>query len=72
MSKDNFEDKLEKIKEYISILEKDEISLDESIKIYENCQKLISEATLTLEKADGKVRKIIEKMGNVEITELED
>ncbi|VWL84788.1 exodeoxyribonuclease VII small subunit [Oceanivirga miroungae] len=72
MSENSFESKLEKIKEYIAILEKDEISLDEAIKIYESCQKLIKEATITLDEADSKVRKIIEKMGNIEITELED
>lgn len=71
MSKNNFEDIIEKIKKDIATLEKDETSLDETIKIYENCQTLIKEASDMLVKAEGKVKKIIEKMGNIEITDLE-
>ncbi|WP_067140031.1 exodeoxyribonuclease VII small subunit [Oceanivirga salmonicida] len=69
-TKIGFEEKLEKIKKNIEILEKEETSLDEAIKIYETCQKLIVEAEKTLNEADGKVRKIIEKLGNIEISEL--
>lgn len=71
-TKSSFEEKIEKIKEYMTILENEETSLDESIKIYEKCQKLIQEATKTLDDADGKVKKIIEKMGNIEISDLEE
>ncbi len=69
-TKISFEEKLEKIKENIEKLENEETSLDESIKIYETCQKLIADAEKTLNEADGKVRKIIEKLGNIEISEL--
>lgn len=55
-----FEENLEKIDEIIESLESGELSLDESIKEYENAMKLIKKSSELLSKAEGKVLKVVE------------
>ena len=68
----NFEEKMSKIEEIISELEKDEINLDDSIKKYTEAMKLIKECDESLMKAEEKISKIVTENGSLkefEVTE---
>jgi len=58
MPKESFEQKLEKAKELIDRLMNPEITLDESVKLYEEGLKSIQEAQKMLEEAKLKVENI--------------
>lgn len=51
----NFEEKIARIEEIVSILDKGEITIDEQIKIYEEGMKLTSESKEYLDKAEQKI-----------------
>lgn len=55
-----FEDNLAEIDEIIEKLESGELSLAESIKEYESAMKLLKKSSDLLNKAEGKVLKVIE------------
>ena len=68
----NFEEKMSKIEEIISELEKDEINLDDSIKKYTEAMNLIKECDESLKKAEEKISKIVTENGSLkefEVTE---
>lgn len=70
MSKNNFETNLEKLDEIITELESGELSLDNAIKQYETAMKLIKDSSKILNEAEGKLLKVIEKNGDIDIEEI--
>ena len=70
MSKNNFETNLEKLDEIITELESGELSLDDAIKQYEPAMKLIKDSSKILNEAEGKLLKVIEKNGDIDIEEI--
>ena len=70
MSKNNFETNLEKLDEIITELESGELSLDDAIKQYETAIKLIKDSSKILNEAEGKLLKVIEKNGDIDIEEI--
>ena len=61
-----FEEKINKIEEIISELEKDEVNLDDSITKYTEVMKLIKECDSTLKKAEEKITKLVTENGELE------
>lgn len=70
MSKNNFETNLENLDEIITELESGELSLDDAIKQYETAMKLIKDSSKILNEAEGKLLKVIEKNGDIDIEEI--
>ena len=70
MSKNTFENNLEELDKIIKKLESGELNLDESIKEYEVAMKLIKEASKVLNEAEGKILKVIEANGEIDIEEI--
>lgn len=70
MKKNNFEENLECLDIIIEKLESGDLSLDESIKEYENAMKLIKTSSKLLNEAEGKILKVIEKNGEIETEEI--
>ena len=56
----NFEKELERLKEIVSLIQQKNLSLDESLKLYEEGSKIVKLLNEELEKAEKKVEKIIE------------
>ncbi len=63
--KKTYEDNIAEIDEIIEKLESGELTLDESIKEYEKSMKLIEKCGSMLEEAEGKVKKITLKNGEI-------
>ena len=63
----NFEKSLKRIKEISEKMQNDQLDLDESLKLFEEGNQLIEKSLKYLEESELKVRKLIEKNG--EITE---
>ncbi len=61
-----FEEKINKIDEIITELEKDEVNLDDSINKYTEAMKLIKECDSTLKKAEEKITKLVTENGELE------
>lgn len=61
-----FEEKINKIDEIITELEKDEVNLDDSINKYTEAMKLIKECDNTLKKAEEKITKLVTENGELE------
>ncbi|WP_039888644.1 exodeoxyribonuclease VII small subunit [Leptotrichia hofstadii] len=59
------------IDEILEKLESEELSLDDSISEYEKAIKLIKDSEKLLEAGEGKVMKVLEKNGKVEMEEFE-
>jgi exodeoxyribonuclease VII small subunit len=57
----NFEKSINRIKEISERMQEDSISLEESLKLFEEGSELIESCQTYLEKAELKVRKIIDK-----------
>ncbi|MBQ3437126.1 MAG: exodeoxyribonuclease VII small subunit [Fusobacterium sp.] len=70
MKKNSFEENLKSLDEIIEKLENGDLSLDESIKEYEVAMKLIKSSSKLLNEAEGKLFKVLEKNGDVEIEEI--
>ncbi|WP_315522910.1 exodeoxyribonuclease VII small subunit [Fusobacterium massiliense] len=70
MSKNTFENNLEELDKIIKKLESGELNLDESIKEYEVAMKFIKEASKVLNEAEGKILKVIEANGEIDIEEI--
>lgn len=56
----NFEKELNRLKEIVSLIQQKELSLDESLKLYEEGSKIVKLLEEELKKAEEKVEKIIE------------
>lgn len=69
--KQSYEENITQIDEILEKLESEELSLDNSISEYEKAIKLIKESEKLLEAGEGKVMKVLEKNGKVEMEEFE-
>ena len=69
--KQSYEENITQIDEILEKLESEELSLDDSISEYEKAIKLIKESEKLLEAGEGKVMKVLEKNGKVEMEEFE-
>lgn len=67
----SFEDALKRLEEIVSQLESGEISLDESLKAFEEGRELVSFCLNKLDEAEQKVKKLeVDKDGKVKISDL--
>jgi len=71
VKKQSYEENIAQIDEILEKLESEELSLDDSISEYEKAIKLIKESEKLLEAGEGKVMKVLEKNGKVEMEEFE-
>ena len=69
--KQTYEENIEQIDEILEKLENRELSLEDSINEYEKAIKLIKESEKLLEIGEGKVLKVLEKNGKLEIENLD-
>ena len=69
--KQSYEENIAQIDEILEKLESEELSLDNSISEYEKAIKLIKDSEKLLEAGEGKVMKVLEKNGKVEMEEFE-
>ncbi|WP_314713395.1 exodeoxyribonuclease VII small subunit [Leptotrichia wadei] len=69
--KQSYEENITQIDEILEKLESEELSLDDSISEYEKAIKLIKESEKLLEAGEGKVMKVLEKNGKVEMEDFE-
>ena len=69
--KQSYEENITQIDEILEKLESEELSLYDSISEYEKAIKLIKESEKLLEAGEGKVMKVLEKNGKVEMEEFE-
>lgn len=59
----NFKNELAKLDEIVNKIESGDLSLDESLKLYEEGEKIISQLQEALKAAEEKVEKIIDTKG---------
>ena len=69
--KQSYEENITQIDEILEKLESEELSLDDSISEYEKAIKLIKESEKLLEAGEGKVMKVLEKNGKLEMEKFE-
>ena len=67
----SFEKSLENIDEIIEKLENGDLTLEDSIKEYEKAMKYIKSASDIINSAEGKIVKVIEKNGEIELENFE-
>ena len=56
----DFEKELNRLKDIVNKIQDSDVSLDESLKLYEEGNKIIAELSEELKKAEDKVEKVIE------------
>ena len=71
VKKQSYEENIAQIDEILEKFESEELSLDDSISEYEKAIKLIKDSEKLLEAGEGKVMKVLEKNGKVEMEEFE-
>ena len=71
VKKQSYEENITQIDEILEKLESEKLSLDDSISEYEKAIKLIKDSEKLLEAGEGKVMKVLEKNGKVEMEEFE-
>ena len=69
--KQSYEENIAQIDETLEKLESEKLSLDDSISEYEKAIKLIKDSEKLLEAGEGKVMKVLEKNGKVQMEEFE-
>ncbi|WP_369715419.1 exodeoxyribonuclease VII small subunit [Leptotrichia alba] len=69
--KQSYEENIAQIDEILEKLESEKLSLDDSISEYEKAIKLIKDSEKLLEAGEGKVMKVLEKNGKVQMEEFE-
>ena len=69
--KQTYEENIEQIDKILKKLESEELSLDDSIEEYEKAIKLIKDSEKLLEIGEGKVLKVLEKNGKIEVEDLD-
>lgn len=69
--KQTYEENIEQIDKILEKLESEELSLDDSIEEYEKAIKLIKDSEKLLEIGEGKVLKVLEKNGKIEVEVLD-
>ena len=58
-----FEDRLTALEQLVERLERGDLSLDDSVKLFEEGVKLSDACKVELEKAEGKIQMLVEKQG---------
>ena len=71
VKKQSYEENITQIDEILEKLESEELSLDDSISEYEKAIKLIKDSEKLLEAGEGKVMKVLEKNGKMEMEEFD-
>ena len=71
VKKQTYEENIEQIDKILEKLESEELSLDDSIEEYEKAIKLIKDSEKLLEIGEGKVLKVLEKNGKIEVEDLD-
>ena len=71
VKKQSYEENIAQIDEILEKLESEELSLDDSISEYEKAIKLIKDSEKLLEVGEGKVMKVLEKNGKLEMEKFE-
>ena len=69
--KQSYEENIAQIDKILEKLESEELSLDDSISEYEKAIKLIKDSEKLLEAGEGKVMKVLEKNGKLEMEKFE-
>lgn len=67
----SFEENLLEVDEIIKKLENGELELADSLKEYEKATKLLKKSSELLEKAEGKIMKVVEEDGKIKIDNFE-
>lgn len=68
-----FEDRLTALEAVVERLERGELSLDESVRLFEEGLKLSDACKAELEKAEGRIQVLVERQGGgVEVADLEE
>ncbi|GLI56067.1 exodeoxyribonuclease 7 small subunit [Propionigenium maris DSM 9537] len=67
----SFEENLMEVDEIIKKLENGELELADSLKEYEKATKLLKKSSELLEKAEGKIMKVVEEAGEIKIENFE-
>ena len=57
----NFEEKIKRLDEIVDSISNKSLSLDESLLLYEEGNKIIKELEKTLKEAQGNIKEVIEK-----------
>lgn len=65
MSKDNFEESMEKLEKIVTELEKGNLNLDESLKKFEDGMKIAKQCNSILEDTEKKITILLEKDGEI-------
>ena len=60
MAKKTYEESIDRLEEIVSALESGEVSLDESMKLFEEGTKLVSFCSESLDKAQAKIKELTE------------
>ena len=71
VKKQSYEENIAQIDEILEKLESEELPLDDSISEYEKAIKLIKDSEKLLEAGEGKVMKVLEKNGKLEMEKFE-
>ena len=71
VKKQSYEENIAQIDEILEKLESEELSLDDSISEYEKAIKFIKDSEKLLEAGEGKVMKVLEKNGKLEMEKFE-
>ena len=67
----SFEENLMEVDEIIKKLENGELELADSLKEYEKATKLLKKSSELLEKAEGKIIKVVEGAGKIKLDNFE-
>lgn len=71
MSKDNFEESMEKLEKIVTDLENGNFNLDESVSKFEEGMKLAKQCNNILEKAEKKITILLEDDGEIKEEKFE-
>ena len=67
-----FEDDLKKLEEVVDTLERGDLTLDESVKLFEEGMKLSNACKAELDKAEGRIQVLVQgKRGSMQVVEME-
>jgi len=68
-----FEDDLKKLENVVERLERGDLTLDESVKLFEEGMKLSNACKAELDKAEGRIQVLVQgKRGAMQVAEMED
>ncbi|KAB3527567.1 exodeoxyribonuclease VII small subunit [Alkaliphilus serpentinus] len=71
MKKENFEEAFKKLEEIIDQLENKELSLDESLKLFQEGTKLYQQCHSKLDEAEKRISKILDDNGSIKMVPFE-